>query len=105
MKPASEYGFLVAVLQLAKLTGWLSYHPRPARTARGWRTAVSGSGAGYPDVTLARGGRLLFLELKAEGGQVRPEQRRWLSCLRQVPGVEVYLLRPSDWPAIEQILA
>src|SRR5262245_42102129 len=49
-----EEALLRQILQLARLWGWASYHQRPARTARGWRTALSGC-AGFPDLVLVRG--------------------------------------------------
>jgi hypothetical protein len=51
----TEAEFLAQVLQLAKLCGWLTAHFRPAKTAHGWRTAVQGDGAGWPDLVLLRG--------------------------------------------------
>jgi hypothetical protein len=107
VKRATEYGFLCAVLRLAKLCGWRSLHVRPGRTlATGWRTPLMGSGAvGWPDCLFVRGNRLVICELKTEGGRLTAAQRQWLSALRQVPGVEVYEFRPRDWERIEEILA
>jgi hypothetical protein len=93
------------VLDLAKLCGWRVAHFRPGRTSTGWRTAVEADGAGFPDLTMVREGRLLFVELKSERGRVTPEQRVWLAALSAVPGVETYLWRPSDWPAVHRVLA
>lgn len=31
-------------------------------------------------------------------------QDDWISALRGVPGLEVYVWRPQDWPTIERIL-
>jgi hypothetical protein len=50
-----------------------------------------------------RGERLLFCELKAETGAVRPEQRDWLESL-EAAGQEVHLWRPRDWDAITETL-
>ena len=64
------------VLNLARLTGWRSAHFRPAQNQRGkWRTAVSGDGAGFPDLVLAREDRLLFVELKQDGRYPTATQR------------------------------
>ena len=45
-----------AVLRLAYSHGWLVYHV-PATNVRG------SQGRGYPDLTLAKAGRVLWLEL------------------------------------------
>ncbi len=93
------------VIDLAQFLGWRVAHFRPARTATGWRTAVEADGVGYPDLTAVRGGRLLFAELKSESGRVTTTQKEWLSELSSVPGLEVYLWRPSDWPVVQRVLA
>ena len=54
-----EDEFLRAVLEMAGILGWMAFHPRPARTAHGWRTALSGD-PGYPDLTLAKAGHPLI---------------------------------------------
>ncbi len=88
---------------IARLRGWRSAHFRPARTARGWRTAVQGDGRGFPDLLLVRGSVLLAAELKAGRGRPTPEQAAWLAALEAV-GVRTFVWRPTDWPAIEQTL-
>jgi hypothetical protein len=92
------------VAQLARLRGWRVAHFRPARTARGWRTAVGADGAGFPELVLAKAGRpVLFVELKTDRGRVRPEQRLWAEALRAA-GAEYHLWRPRDWPEICRVL-
>jgi hypothetical protein len=59
---------------------------------------------GYPDLTLTRNGRLIFAELKADGGRLRPDQELWLEALRKI-AAEVYCWRPTDWSEIEDVLA
>ena len=104
MKPITEAAFQAQVLQLAKIHGWRSAHFRPAQTARGWRTAVSGDGAGFPDLILVRGYRLIVAELKRDAKQKpRPEQTAWLDAFRGV-GAEVFLWTPGDWVEIERVL-
>lgn len=94
----TEAGFTTAVVGLAKLYGWLCFHPLPLRTARGWATGTQGD-IGYPDLTCVRGGRLVVAELKVKTA-VRPEQAVWLDRFRSVPGAEVFVWKPADWPAI-----
>jgi hypothetical protein len=100
----TEAAFQRQVLTLARLCRWRTFHARPARTARGWRTAVAGDGTGFPDLVLCRGPQLLFVELKASRGRLSAEQQAWLAALRAA-GQDVRLWRPSDWPAIETTLS
>jgi hypothetical protein len=96
----TEAQFEQAVIQLARISGWKCAHFRAAQTAKGWRTPVSGDGAGYPDLTLCRPPELLFIELKAERGRASDAQREWLGAL-EACGAEVYVFRPSQWDQIQ----
>ncbi len=101
----SERDFERQVLELAKICGWRTAHFRPAKTSKGWRTPVSGDGAGLPDLILVRPPEIVFAELKSEaGGKLRPEQREWLEALSRCEGVEARLWRPSDFEEIERTL-
>ena len=51
-------------------------HFRPPRTVHGWRTAVAADGAGFPDLVMVRGSRLLAAELKSERESLRHQARR-----------------------------
>jgi hypothetical protein len=64
------------VLDAARTFGWSVTHFRPARTNRGWRTPLQGD-AGFPDLVLARQGRVLAVELKTATGRLRPDQELW----------------------------
>ena len=86
------------VLGEAQRGGWLFVHFRPARTDRGWRTAMEGD-KGFPDLVLARGGVVILAELKSEKGRVSPDQEYWIKAA----GAQVW--RPSDWPKIQKVLA
>ncbi len=98
--PVSEAEFQSQVIELAQLRGWLVFHPRPGRTQqnRGWSTSMTGD-VGYPDLTLARAGTVLFLELKSDRGIVTANQRAWLA---ELP--DAHIVRPSDWVMIERLL-
>jgi hypothetical protein len=88
---APEAALLAKVRALATQYGWLVYHP--------WRS--DNSEPGYPDVTLAKPGRLIFAELKSATGKPTHRQEVWHEVLRQtLPGLEVYLWRPADYPEI-----
>ena len=101
-KRLTEAAFLVMVVDLAELHGWLVMHQRPAWTKRGWRTAVTGS-PGFPDLILIRDGVMLAVELKADGGRLTPEQDRWLEAFRRC-GIGGGIWRPKDWDLIELTL-
>lgn len=104
-RPFSEAALLDAVLQFAGVLGYRTYHARPGRTAHGWRTPVQGDGAGFPDLVLVGCQRVIFAELKAARGRLRPEQVAWLAALRDA-GAECSVWRPDDWQrgAIEAVL-
>ncbi len=92
-----EADFQSQVLQLAGLLRWRRAHFRPGLNRRGeWQTAVQGDGAGFPDLILVRGDRLLAVELKSELGKTTPEQATWLEAFAQA-GIEAYVWRPSDF--------
>lgn len=70
---------------LATTLGWtLRYHTLRSK----------GSTSGFPDRVLVRD-RVIFAELKKEGGKPTDAQRTWLTGLAKA-GAEVYLWRPSD---------
>lgn len=85
-----------AVIELARLLGWRVAHFRAAQTVNGWRTPVEGDGKGFPDLVLARAGRVIFAELKGAKGKLSPEQEAWLEEL--TGGVYGWCVwRPADW--------
>lgn len=121
------------VIEAARAFGWRCAHFRPAQTEQGWRTPVEADGAGWPDLVMVRGPRLIFAELKSDKGTASPEQVAWLDALRGVEeavsycvgttdgeslldpnlsheadyhgtAVEVWLWRPADWPFVEETL-
>ncbi len=99
------------VTEYATTRGWLWYHPNLSLRDE----------AGFPDLVLVRGGRVLFVELKTERGRLRAEQVAWLQALAKAEmdvmvsmgmgqepihrelGVRVW--RPRDWENVERELA
>ncbi len=86
----------------AELLGWLVYHTYDSRR----------SAPGFPDLVLARKGRVLFVEVKSEKGRLSRAQAKWLRALGigkpSIPCLdchEVYVWRPSDMAEIEDVLA
>lgn len=95
-RPMSEDELLSNVLDLCKLLHLRTAHFRPAKTARGWRTAVQGDGSGFPDLVIAGPGGLLIRELKSATGRSTAEQTAWHVALRAA-GVDVCVWFPDDW--------
>lgn len=96
-----EDRFQQVVIHVARITGHRVAHFRPSQNKRGkWQTAVAADGAGYPDLTIAKGGEVMFWELKTNTGRQSPEQKEW----QEVLGERYYLLRPKDWPEVCRLL-
>ena len=92
----SEKDFQQRIIDRAKALGWLVYHTHDSRR----------STAGFPDLVLARKGRVVFAEVKDEKGTLSKAQAEW--HVELMPGNrthEVYVWRPSDLVEIESLLA
>ena len=108
----SETELKDAVIEMASLFGWLVHHDRPARKGDGgWATHIQGN-AGFPDLCMARDGRVIFAELKSETGKFTDEQFAWGLAVhgRWAPSAggthEYHEWRPSEWldGTIEKVL-
>jgi hypothetical protein len=90
----SERQLQSAVIQLAELVGWRVYHTHDSRRSQ----------PGFPDLTLVRENRLLFVELKSAKGRLTVEQVDWLEALGYVASVATW--RPADWVSgtVERVL-
>ncbi|MAF43093.1 MAG: hypothetical protein CMI54_02840 [Parcubacteria group bacterium] len=103
----SEKDFSRQIEDLLNVFGWRWCHFRPARTGRGWRTALSGH-QGFVDYVAVRNGMCLFFEIKSEKGKLSGEQEKWIEDLKVVAGhslgVQVYVWRPSMFDEIVKIL-
>jgi hypothetical protein len=89
----TEDELLLAITEAATLLGWRWHHAR-----RSDQALTMGS-QGFPDLVLARRGRVLFLELKQSDGVVTSEQRAWLVTLGldiHGLGVRAAVVRPAD---------
>jgi hypothetical protein len=106
-----ERDFQQQVTDLAELLGWSWAHFRPAQTAHGWRTAVSGPlGKGFPDLVLAHPRKVcvLFAELKArEKGQVAKlsVDQQCVHDVLRMAGARVVIWTPADWDTIVNVLS
>ena len=90
----TERELKTAVLAIAKRNGWLVYHV-PMATVRG------SQGRGYPDLTLARNGTVLWLELKQDDGRLTQEQEAWGYALHN----GWHVIRPSTLRVAQELLA
>lgn len=110
MKPGqSEAEFTAELIEYAQARGWKVAHFRGVRVARKdgstyWQTPVQGDGAGFPDLILVRGKRILAAELKVGKNTLDEKQKVWLAVL-EAAGVECFEWRPEDWGQIETTLA
>lgn len=91
----AEDDLLRSVLDLCRLLHLRTAHFRPARTEKGWRTAVSGDGQGWPDLTIV-GRKLIIRELKTDRGAATGPQAEWLLALQRA-GVDADVWRPEQW--------
>ena len=94
----NERDFTTKVIDRAKAMGWRVFHPRPARTAQGWRTAGQGTPKGFPDLVLALDTVVLFVELKSQKGKLTDEHKDWLHHTNGA------VWRPKDWQRICEVL-
>ena len=120
----SEYRYQWRIVQYAILAGWdvwhdsatnaplscrscarLSLRSRFACPSCGRPSAEIRNPKGKLDLELVRPPRVVFAEVKAEGGRLTDEQSARIARLRECPGVEVYTWWPRDWPEVVRILA
>lgn len=96
----TEDQLLAAVLELATMYNWLSFHvtnsTRLIRKGMGYIRIknISTQGTGYPDLTLV-GDRILYRELKQDGRYPTPEQRNWGERITAAGG-DFAIWRPKD---------
>ena len=93
----TEKEFTDQVVDLAMMCGYLVHHDRGDMRQR-----IQGH-AGFPDLCMTNGPRLIFAELKVGKNKPTSDQARWLVFLAGRT-VEVYLWRPEDMPAITELL-
>jgi hypothetical protein len=99
----TERDWQQTVIEAAQALGFKVAHFRPAKTARGWRTPVQADGAGFPDLVMVRGERIIFAELKSDTGKISVDQEAWLEALGQAG--EAYVWRPRDWDSVVENLS
>jgi VRR-NUC domain len=92
----TEPDFQQMIIDRARFLGWRVHHDR--RDDLG-----IGGDPGFPDLVLARQGRVIFAELKTARGKVSQQQTEWIGALNGI-AVGVYVWRPADWPIIQEML-
>jgi hypothetical protein len=92
----TENELKLKVVALAKAQGWLVYHVTQAKHP-------NGGGRGWPDLSMARDGELLFLELKQEKASLEPAQE----IAQKAIGRVYHVVRPSDLASgrVDELLA
>ncbi len=96
----TEEEFQQIVIDTARWSGWKQiYHTHDSRR----------SPAGFPDLVLARRGRIIFAELKTDKGRLMPKQLEWMATLQTVEVetdgiVSAYIWRPNQLDQITAIL-
>lgn len=63
-----------------------------------------GSEPGFPDDQIIIGPDLIVWELKSEIGKPTRRQQAWLDGYRGVRRIHVGIKRPTDWPAMRDML-
>lgn len=97
----SEASFQKMVIQIAQSNGWKYYHPPDnIPNKQGKRQNIV---SGYPDLTLVRGERLIFAELKRNTGYASKEQKEWIEALSTAKA-EAYIWKPKDLHTIIKLL-
>ncbi len=91
----TEKDFLEQLVAAGKRLGWRSYHTHDSRRSE----------PGFPDLVMASPNqrRVIFAELKTEGGQLSDDQAWWAGVLTAA-GEEYHCWRPRDWDTVLQTL-
>lgn len=98
-----EKSFAHQVEYLFDLYGWRWCHYEPAvRQSGSWATPLRGD-KGEPDYRAVRSGRLVFVEIKGDGGRLTKEQKLWIADLVEA-GVETYVWHPEDLEIAKEVL-
>jgi hypothetical protein len=94
----SEAALKAAVVAAATMAGWKVF-----TVSNAWRSKNVMKGTGYPDLTCARQGKVVFIELKRQAEQLEPKQVEWAEAITPYPHaitstdpIRWYVIRPSD---------
>lgn len=99
----SEDEFRQHVTRFAKSCGYrVNFTYRSKAKDGSWRT--NATAPGFLDLCCAKPGRLVFLELKMPGNVATEDQLWWCATLQTIPGVDAYVVWPSDWDDVVDLL-
>jgi predicted type IV restriction endonuclease len=101
LRAITERDWQNQIHRLAFSLGWKYYHAPDNRPVHGRIQKIV---AGFPDLVLVKGNRLIFAELKKELGVVADAQVEWLAAL-EATGAECYIWRPSQVREVQEILS
>jgi len=101
LRAITERDWQNQVHRLAFSLGWKYYHAPDNRPVNGRIQKVV---AGFPDLVMVKGERLIFAELKRELGIVAEAQTEWLAAL-EAAGAECYVWRPSQMREVLETLS
>lgn len=104
----SENQFREQVVAAARNRGWLVYFHdtnRPTYEVVDDRRRKNRSMGtpGFPDLTMTKGQRLVFAELKVKRNKLTDSQWAWRDAI-ETTGSEYYIWRPSDWDELIEVL-
>lgn len=104
LREMSEVQYQAWIVEQATARLWAhQFHVRRAQVKGVWLTNTSSSGV--PDLWLLRPPRLVVLEVKKWGGKPSDEQLGWVAGLQRVPGIDAYVVDPSDAADVLDLLA
>lgn len=107
---ATELEYQAWIVREALARGWVQQFHVERSQVKGGRWITNTSTPGVPDLWLLRAAtrQLVVLEVKRERDTTPPERRlqqaAWIAGLQQVPGVDAYIVKPSDAAAVLDLL-
>lgn len=108
----TEDELLTGLLEGALLLGWRCHHVRNSKAG------ITQGTRGLPDLVMAKDGRVVFIELKDERGQLTEDQWEWMLSIEPGGGhyldpgahdtlgrVTALVVRPRDYDHVLRLLA
>jgi hypothetical protein len=97
----TEREFQREIIRYARSRGWLVAHfgntVKYVRRGSIYKVIPDPDAAGFLDLTMVRGGRLVFAEIKGKTGRVTEKQQGWVDALSHRDlNVEVYVWKWAD---------